>query len=706
MPHRLSLTLLLLALPLASQPLHAQGEPTVIQELVAEGTERSQVWSTLEFLSHDIGPRLTGSTNLALANAWTRDEFHRMGLSNVHLDHWGEIPVRFDRGPCRARMVAPTERELQFTARAWSRGTEGPLRARVVERPETLQELAACRAELDGAWVLTKARERGRRGRRPNDETEEQRLERERAAEIASTIEEALRTIPVAGRLTSSRNDLCITGGVRGWRELTMETLPEGVEVTIRRSDYEALAGALETGAEVLVEVDLAHHFVEGPFPLHNTVAEIPGTDLAHEIVLMSGHLDTWDGPGTQGAQDNGTGCAVMLEAARILSTVGVRPRRTIRFCLWTGEEQGLLGSRAYVASLSEEERGHISAALVEDGGTNYQGGLVCIESMREMLDRAIAPVVTAFPDFEIANVVRDRMPRGGGSDHAAFNRVGIPGFFWIEKGIGGREQKNYSFIHHTQHDTTRYAIEEYLVQSATCSAVVAYQLAMADGLLPREVPGDDASGPPPDQSFRSIDGPLTGAWLGTLTGEEVMGVPFTITLDMAEDGRVRGEITSSMGKGHLREGSWDADELQTRLSGESDLGPFTLEAKLTNGHLVGTLILGQELPFEARRPPTVPTPISGVWTAHIPERDATLRLRFEVGEGGELYGWFSSSLSSSPLHGGRWNAEEATLRFEYDNPFAGRLEVKGRLEGDAITGTIGGRMDFHATREKGSEDG
>ena len=691
----------------ASAPALGQGSPQVIARIIEEGKQNSHVWETLTYLAEEIGPRLTGSTNLARASAWTRDEFARLGLDDVHLHRWGELPVRFDRGPCRARVVAPLQRELEFTARSWSAGTDGPLRARVVLEPETLEGLEAIEGELDGSWVLGKSRRRSRRGRGGDAEQDaDAAAKRELREKIAATIDAA----DIAGRLTASRNDLVITGGERGWRELTMDTLPTDVNVTIRRSDYEAIAELIEAGEEVEVEVDLVHHFSEGPFPIFNTVAEIPGSEWPEQVVILSAHLDSWDGPGSQGAQDNGTGSSVMLEAARILMAAGAEPKRTIRFCLWTGEEQGLYGSRKFVEDLSDEEKALISAAFVDDGGTNFEGGLVCIEPMSEMLDRAIAPLVEAFPEYEVLNVVRERMPRGGGSDHASFNRAGIPGFFWIEKGSGGREEKSYGFIHHTQHDTTRYAVEEYLIQSATCSAVTAYNLAMADTLLPREDPEAVAEAPAPDPTFEVVSGPLSGTWEARLTGEEAPDMTFSLRFEHAEDGRLRGALVSPMGEAPIVEGSFDAEARTMRLVADSDMGRLSLEGSLGEGEqptIEGSLEMGEgamQTTFRATRPPVVETPISGTWEGYIEEMDSTFLVTLAVAADGALSGRFKSSQSDSELFDGRWDAQAGTLSFEYDYPHAGRLEVQAKLEGERLVGTLGGRVQFVAKRLAGDQ--
>jgi Zn-dependent M28 family amino/carboxypeptidase len=171
------------------------------------------------------------------------------------------------------------------------------------------------------------------------------------------------------------------------------------------------------------------------------------------------------------------------MEAARILTRVGAKPKRTIRFILWTGEEQGLFGSVWYVKEHAAE-LSKISAVLVDDGGTNYQGGYQGIASQKEIMEAAFAPSVKAFPEFPQKFVTMARMPQGGGSDHVPFNGKGVPGFFTIETG-----KSDYLFVHHTQHDRLEMAIPEYLVQSGTNHAVVAYNLACLADLLPREAP-------------------------------------------------------------------------------------------------------------------------------------------------------------------------------------------------------------------------
>lgn len=685
----------LLLLPAVTGLAPGQGDPAVIECIIQEGKENSHVWETLEYLSHEIGPRLTGSTGLARANAWTRDEFRRMGLTGCKMVKWGDVPVRFDRGPCSAKMIAPEELAFEFTARSWSAGTEGPVRGPVVRMPKNEEEFEAVKGSLEGAWVLSTSS-----GRRSRNETDEQKAERE----AAEAIRDLVRGAGIAGSLTGSRNDLVITGG--SWRDLTMDNLPTDVSVQVIRTHFERMEELLDAGESVEVEIDLAHYFTEGPFPVYNTVAEIRGTEKPDEVIILSAHLDSWDGPGSMGTQDNGTGSSVMMEAARILMACEVKPKRTIRFCLWTGEEQGLHGSREYVAQLSDEEQAKVSACLVDDGGTNYQGGLVCIASMAPMLDEAIAPVVAAFPDFDIANSTQDKMPGGGSSDHASFNRAGIPGFFWIEKGKGGREEKDYRFIHHTQHDTTRYAVPEYLVQSAVSSAVVAYNLAQAETMLPREAQESDAEGsdgPEPDQSFVVEKSGLTGPWKAQLVGENAPDLAFVMDLQLAKDGRVRGMLKSAIGEAAINKGAWDADKSEATIEATGEAGALKLSAKLEGEAVKGHLSLGgSEYAYEAERMPLLDSPLNGAWKVSLPAFEATVDLSMAVGEDGVLRGWFKSSSSDSALYKGTWDAKTQTATFEYDYPHAGRLPVTGTYKDGVFSGMIGDSTEFHGKRAEG----
>ncbi|HRP62369.1 MAG TPA: M20/M25/M40 family metallo-hydrolase [Phycisphaerales bacterium] len=469
----------------------AEKELDAVLRIIDEGKNRNQVVTHLTYLCEQIGPRLTGSPRAERANRWAAEQFESFGLTNIHLHEWGTIPVGFHRGPSTGKMLKPIEREFEFTTRSWSAGTNGPVEGRVFREPSTEEEYEAIRDYLEGAWILRPAIGGQRRGVVPGVDENRQFLPQ-------------LREAGIAGLITASPDDLVRTSGNRGWRQLSWDDLPTDVTVMVRRSDYDAMNSRLHDGEEVVVEFNLDHTFIEGPISCYNTVADIPGTEWPDEIVIVSGHIDSWDGPGSLGTIDNGTGTSVTIEAARILMAAGVKPKRTIRFILWTGEEQGLLGSRAYVAELSEEERAKISGVFVDDSGTNRQSSLPCIEAMVPILQPAIEAMNYAFPDMPVELRVQERMQSrrgGGGSDHASFNAVGIPGFFW---GKTGRMEYRYGW--HTQNDRLDQAVPEYLIQNSTVSAIVAYVVANAETLLPRdpaEEPAAEAEGDGADRPGR-----------------------------------------------------------------------------------------------------------------------------------------------------------------------------------------------------------
>lgn len=298
-----------------------------------------------------------------------------------------------------------------------------------------------------------------------------------------------------AGFISASPDERVWTTRPNGWRELDIDNLAQDVEVLVRRSDYDFMNSRLADGQDLTARFDLPHRIEHGPIPVYNTIAEIPGSKYPDEVVIVSAHLDSWDGPMSLGTTDNGTGSSVVLEAARLLAAADARPDRTIRFVLWTGEEQGLLGSRGYVDSLSEDERAKISAVFVDDGGTNYEGGIPAADYMVDYLAAATAALNGrfysetdgAFLDVNI-RPTGEKIATHGGSDHASFNRVGIPGFFWDEEG-----RADYYYGWHTQNDDLDLAIPEYLVQSSACMAITAYNLACAPDLLAREASEADA---------------------------------------------------------------------------------------------------------------------------------------------------------------------------------------------------------------------
>ena len=463
--------------PLTGLPLHDE----VCEAILAEAAEGNLVMQHLDQLVNGIGPRLTSSTACTEACEWAVQRFRDFGVPEVRLVKWGEWPVGFDRVSMEGRVVAPSDMPLVLTTRSWTPGTDGVERGRVVAAPTDPDELEAMRGGLEGCWVLLGAT-------RP-------RFDRE-GDSFAHVLARFLDEEGVLGTLVASRTELVLTGGNN---RISWDDLPQRTEITIRRDQAKDIGAWLEEGQEVVAEFDLDQRFVEGPIPLYDVIAEVPGSEMPEELVIFGGHIDSWDG--ATGTNDNGTGCATTLEAARLfmkaLEQTGQRPRRTVRFMLWSGEEQGLYGSKEYIEQhLEENER--ISAVIVHDGGTNYLSGIAATPSMEPYFAEVFQPVeamVSGLADPEFTWEIRrvSGLPRRIGSDHDSYLPYGVPGFFWSQKG-----ESSYNFVHHTQHDTYDYAIERYQKHSAKIIAMAAWRLASADGMVPRDEMGAEGGGARP----------------------------------------------------------------------------------------------------------------------------------------------------------------------------------------------------------------
>jgi carboxypeptidase Q len=451
----------------------AEVDPAAVVARVIElGRGDNQVQEHLRHLCLEIGPRLTGSSNLRRAAEWARERFAEYGLE-ARLERWGELPVGFERGPARGAIVAPERREVAFLTEAWTPGTGGPRRGPALRFPRDAAELAALEGRIGGAWLV--------RGPRLEGERDFVREVRREVVEQGGL-----------GVIRGAHGELLVMSGNH---RVAWNDLPRLVEITLAKADHELVWERLEIGDAVELEFDIEQRFVEGPIELSNVVADLVGSELPEEYVIVGGHLDSWDG--AQGAVDNGTGCATTLEAARLLAAAGARPRRTIRFVLWTGEEQGLLGSEAYVAA-HPELMPRISAVLNHDGGTNYLSGLAVTEAMLPAMREACAPAIGLDPRFPFELVELEGLPAAGSSDHAPFVRRGVPGFFWRQAG-----RSSYQHHHHTQHDLFEAAIPEYQRHSATVAALVAFGLANRPELLDRT----DLRAPEPRRMGVELDG-------------------------------------------------------------------------------------------------------------------------------------------------------------------------------------------------------
>jgi len=436
--------------------LVSQASPEDTQGILA-AAKKPQVAAHLDHLVNQIGPRLTSSTNLTTACEWARDRFKSFGLT-ARIEQWGTYPVGFDRGSWSGRMTKPEKLDFVFKTNAWTAGTKGVSTGPLLPLPADVDEAEELGAKMKGAWFLVQSSGRGRRG-----------------GGAARAIMRVLEQNGAAGIISRNRSKLLVTGG-RPARSFS--NLPKLPSVHMHPDHFKKLAGLLEDGKDVEVEFDIRNNFRKGPIKLYNVIAELKGSKFPDEYVIIGGHIDSWDG--ATGTTDNGTGVATTMEAARLITAAGVKPLRTIRFMLWSGEEQGLQGSRAFIKA-HPEENDKISAVLVHDGGTNYVAGIAAMEAMIPALETALAPIQQAqlqFP-FKIQTINGFRPI---GSDHDAYLGVGVPGFFWRQAG-----KAVYRRTHHTQHDTYESAIQDYQVHSSKVIALGAVGIANLPEKLSRD---------------------------------------------------------------------------------------------------------------------------------------------------------------------------------------------------------------------------
>ncbi len=431
-----------------------------------EGLENSKVHSILREMTGDIGQRLTGSDNFTKACEWAKCEFEEMGLQ-VELEEWAEWQTVWNRGKWVGRIVEPIQLDMYVATEAWTAPTKGLQVGGfvAVPRSEADEDLAV----VEGRWVLST--------RLPSSSVRAAVLEAGALGVVyrASGPNEQFPTrVRVFGDATVAR--------------LPIEQAPKLPEIAVRSDDFDRLMELFDSGKAPVAEFDIQNEFKPGPIKLHNVIATLVGTEKPDEVVIISSHLDSWHQ--AQGTTDNGTGSATTMEAARILMAVGAKPKRTIKFCLWGGEEQGLLGSRGYVQR-HRSDMDKVSAVFNHDTGTNWAQSLVVTNQMHAQLDPVFAQVTRLMtpPDADFDDVVFNLVARAeigggrGGSDHASFLAVSVPGLGW---GLKGRA--NY-FNHtwHTQWDTFDNAIEEYQRHTATVIAMAALGTANLDELLARD---------------------------------------------------------------------------------------------------------------------------------------------------------------------------------------------------------------------------
>jgi carboxypeptidase Q len=467
-------------LPAAAQPApgssskDSTGEvKAVTQALMEEIDKRSELMTNIEFLCDMIGPRLTGSPNLTKANNWTKDKFQQYGLSNAHLEPW-LIDRAWTRGDAKGRVVVPVEQRILLESSGWSPSTDGPKRGQVVHvKAQSVDELAPYKGRLKGAWVVLLEASVQPSPKQPRTNLDGEMKKRInnyiRMRTFGPQLKKFLVAEGVAGILRDSNKEHGLVDMTGASANFSPAELPEAF---LTNESYGLIWRLLKRGP-VEVEIDLQNTFSKGEVEVFNTVAEIPGSDKADEVVLIGGHIDSWD-LGT-GATDNGTGIMAVLEAARALKAVGVKPKRTIRCVLFSGEEEGLHGSRAYVKS-HEKEMSKISGVLIHDMGTGRVKsiGLQHRYDLFELMDKVVEP-------FKENVSLEDLSPRNMmGTDHLSFLPHGVPAFAVVQ------DEAEYRKTHHTESDTFDKVYPDEVNQGAKVLAAWAYSVAMLPEILPR----------------------------------------------------------------------------------------------------------------------------------------------------------------------------------------------------------------------------
>ncbi|HYC40677.1 MAG TPA: M20/M25/M40 family metallo-hydrolase [Chitinophagaceae bacterium] len=489
-------------------------QDAMISRIREEGLKNSKVMDIAFRLTDVSGPRLTGSPGFRRAAEWAKAELTRMGLSNARLEPWGEFGKGWEQERCYVAMVSPYYAPLIAVPRAWtgSTGKKKPVRSEVVLiRARDTVELMQYSGKLKGKIVMTHTTDQ----LRPSFEADASRLAdstltRMAASEGSPAVRGNQPRIDSAQRLqmlnrqavqrrisefyAQEKPALVLSMNVRG-TDGTIFVSSGGsfakdapalpAMVMLSSDDYLRIQRLVEAGIEVQLEADVKTKFFTDDFQGYNVIAEIPGTDpsLKEELVMLGGHLDSWHG--ATGATDNASGCAVMMEAVRILKAAGFAPRRTIRIALWGGEEQGLIGSRNYVRNNFADPatmelrpaHGKISAYYNLDNGTGRirgiyaQGNKAAAEWFRQWLE--------PFHDLGAKTVTINNT---GSTDHIPFDAVGVPGFQFIQDPI------EYSTrTHHTNMDTYDHLVADDLRQAAVIVAAFVYRTAQADEKIPRK---------------------------------------------------------------------------------------------------------------------------------------------------------------------------------------------------------------------------
>lgn len=515
-----------LSAPLMAAPAAEPVDLDMVTRIRDEAFNRSQVMAHLSHLTENIGPRLSNSPAMAAANAWTGDQFRQWGLSNVHDDAFDGFGRGWEFTHASVEMLGDRTLPLHALPKAWTPGTNGSVEGELVQVViKTKADLEKYRGKLGGKILLLGDSREYKRGTEADshrhDATSLEDLQQFTVPKTAA-VDRAKRLAEFADRqeLVRLTNEFFAAEGalasisISGWDNGIIRVAgggsrkagePVGIpELAMIAEHFNPLVRSLTAKETVRLRVRVDARFTdETDQPGYNTLAEIPGSgSKAGEIVMVGAHLDSWH-TGT-GASDNGAGVAVAMEAMRILKTLGVKPRRTIRVALWGGEEQGLVGSQDYVARTfarypepTDAAQKALPASLREPTGPlqrtanydrfsvyfNMDNGSGRFRGIYAQENLAAMPIFEAwlkpFHDVEATTVVSRST---GSTDHVSFDRIGLPGFQFIQDRLD-----YFSNVHHSHLDTWDHAEPEDLKQASAVMASFLYHAAMREEKMPRK---------------------------------------------------------------------------------------------------------------------------------------------------------------------------------------------------------------------------
>ena len=499
----------------------AMGSPAVAQDkivkkMIETGRTDNRVMQHADFLTNVIGGRLVGSAALTEAEAWVAEQFESWGLE-VKVQEVGEINVGFNRGPWYGRMLSEDGMNLHFGTPSYTAPTRGKQAGHVVLEPHTRREFERMKGLLKGAWVLLDAPSTGfaidgteaanakrQEAIAKNEEVDRQNAEiarynRAHAGEtpkellkyetgVVAPFYEEMKAAGVLGFIRSAPVPLRILYDRANCYNLTMETIPRVCDICLDEAQFKVIKEKVLRKDIFQLEFDIRNHFYRGPVKYHNIFGILRGSKYPDEYVLAGGHLDSYDS--AAGAVDDGNGASVTMEAARIMATSGVKPKRTVVFCIWTAEEYGLYGSKYFVENKTVPLE-KISNYINRDGGPLVAMSVTVPPAMYDDYVKICEPLADLDPKFPFTVIKREGEPqerptKAGGSDHAYFAMNGVPTI-----GFQERDPKGYNFdyneIWHTERDIYNKLIPEYMEHSAIVTSVVLYGLSNLDHLLSRE---------------------------------------------------------------------------------------------------------------------------------------------------------------------------------------------------------------------------